>query len=456
MLVDLHYANSDWRVFFLCAMITAYFGGMMVFTTSSDQIDITPKSGFVMITFSWVFLCLFSALPFWLSELDISFTDSVFEAVSGLTTTGSTVFVGLEDMPKGILIWRAILQWLGGIGIIIMAFSVLPFLKVGGMQLFKTELSESEKVIPRSADFAKSIGGIYVFLTITCAFCYHLAGMNSFDSISHAMTTLATGGFANQDTSFSAYTSSGPLYVAITFMLLSATPFIIYLKLLNGKGMSLFKDPQVRWLLGILCTVISALVLYLYFKTSVLDINTTTHVAFNVISVMTGTGYSSTDFGAWGTFPVITLLFLMACGASAGSTSCGIKLFRIQVMFAVVKAQIRKLVHPNGVFIPYFNKKPIPDEAASSVSSFVFLYLLCFIMLSILLSLTGLDFMTSISGAMTSISNVGPGFGEIIGPSGNFSPLPDISKWILSFGMLLGRLEILAILVMLSPHFWRR
>ena len=456
MLVDLYYVNADWKVFFFCAFVTAYFGGTMIFTTSTKSMDLTPKSGFLMIFCCWIFLSIFSALPFWLSELDISFCDAFFESVSGLTTTGSTVLVGLDTMPKGLLIWRAILQWLGGVGIIIMAFSVLPFLKVGGMQLFKTELSESEKVIPRSADFAKSIGGIYFFLTVTCAFFYHQTGINSFDSIALAMTTLSTGGFANTDASFSNYTSYGPLIVASIFMTCSAIPYILYLKVLHGNTTAIFKDPQARLLLKILAVAITLIALFLVYNKGYDPDWSFVHSMFNTISLMTGTGYASADYGIWGTFPIVILFFLMAMGASAGSTSCGIKLFRFQVLAAMVLSQIKKLLYPNGVFIPYYAGKPISDETSASVMSFVSLYILCFVLLAIALAFTGLDFVTALSGAMTAISNVGPGFGDIIGPSGNFKPLSDASKWILATGMLLGRLELFAILVLISPHFWRR
>lgn len=456
MMVDLYYENNDWRVFFLCALITGFFGGLMVLTTSDDDISISTKQGFLMITVCWIGLSLFSALPFWLSELQISFTDAFFESVSGLTTTGSTVFTGLDTVPKGILIWRAVLQWLGGIGIIIMAFSILPFLKVGGMQLFQAELSEQEKATPRMTTFASSIGALYLSLTILCAFCYYLAGMNHFDSIAHAMTTIATGGFATYDTSFMHYQTFNPLIVATIFMILGGLPFILYLKAIRGNLGPLFSNAQVRCFLIIAgIATFSCMVILMANHNTSLE-SSFIYSSFNVVSIITGTGYASADYASWGNFAVTLFLFLSFMGACAGSTTCGIKIFRFQVLYSVMKMQVKKLLYPNGVFIPQFDGKPLPADVPGAVMSFFFAYMLSFMFLSLALSMVGLDFITSISGAATSISNVGPGLGEIIGPSGNFQPLPDSAKWILCAGMILGRLEIFTVLVLILPQFWRK
>lgn len=453
---DLYTQNPDWKVFFLCMVITLFFGGLLVLSTSGGAQKINAKQGFLMISLAWITLSLFSALPFWLSDLSLSLTDSVFEAVSGITTTGATIIVGLESAPKGILIWRAMLQWLGGIGIIIMGVSILPFLKIGGMQLFRVELSEEQKAIPKAAEFAGSVGVIYIFLTLLCTVCYFLSGFNAFDALAHAMTTISTGGYSTKDASFANLDSFWPLIVGIIFMIAGGLPFVLYLKTLRGSRASLLKDSQVRWFLSIIALASFFIIIGMMLTTGEKFNNAFFHSVFNVISVMTGTGYASADYGLWGNFAISIFFFLMAVGACAGSTTCGIKIFRFQVLYAVVVCHIKKLLRPSGVFIPRYNALPIPEGVPVSVMGFFFLYALCFVGLSIGLSMTGLDFMTTVSGAATAISNVGPGLGEIIGPAGNFKPLPDTAKWILILGMILGRLEMFPILVLFSPQFWRR
>ncbi len=454
--VDLYYDNSDWKVFFACIMVTSFFGGLLVLANSKDNVTIRPKQGFMLISLSWVVLCLFSALPFWLSGTGLSFTDAFFESTSGLTTTGSTIFTDIESLPRGILIWRSMLQWLGGIGVIIMAMSILPMLKIGGMQLFETELSEKEKAMPRTAKLASSIGIIYVLLTLFCTFLYNMTGMSLFDSLAHAMTTISTGGYSTYDTSFSHYPFIWPEIVAVIFMIAGGIPFVLYLKAVNGNIKPFLQDTQVRWFLSILGISTLLMVIYL---TSISNMDFEVAFVkslFNITSVMTGTGFTSDDYGIWGVFPTSLFFFLMVVGACAGSTTCGIKIFRFQVLYSVSNMQMKKLLHPHGVFIPYYNKKAIPVDVQTSVMSFFFLYALCFALIAVALSLVGLDFVTAMSGSATALSNVGPGLGPIIGPAGTFQPLPDSAKWILSFAMLLGRLELFTVLVMLSPHFWRR
>ena len=456
MLVDLYYGNSDWKVFFLCILTTAFFGGVLVLSNTGDSLVINTRQGFLMITLSWGVLSLFAALPFWFSTIGLSFTDAIFESVSGITTTGSTVIVGLDYAPPGILLWRAILQWLGGIGIILMALSVMPFLKVGGMQLFRTELSENEKALPRTAQFANTIGWIYVVLTLICAVAYHLTGMSIFDAFAHAMTTISTGGFSTYDTSFSHYDTPWTEMVAITFMIVGSLPFILYLKAMKGSLHSLINDSQVRWFLSILALSTFILFLVLLWHTPMGGSKALIKSAFNATSIMTGTGFVSDDYQQWGGFAMSLFFFLMVVGGCAGSTTCGIKIFRFQVLYAVTNIQFKKLLHPHGVFIPHYGSKPIPEGVPSAVMSFFFMYALCFALLAMALSFVGLDFLTAMSGAATGISNVGPALGDIIGPAGNFQPLPDSAKWILSAGMLLGRLELFTVLVMFSPNFWRR
>lgn len=455
MLADFYFGYDDWKSFFVCMVITSFFGGSLILSNRSDNFTLNARQTFVLTTFSWLALATFAALPFYLSKLNMSATDSFFEAMSGITTTGSTVMTNLNEAPAGILLWRAILQWLGGIGIIVMALSVLPFLKVGGMQLFRTESSENEKAMPRATQLASSIGTIYVAFTIMCTGAYMMMGMENFDALAHAMTTIATGGFSTFDESFSHYTdSAGKEIVAIIFMLLGSLPFILYLKALRGNVEPLLKDSQVRWFLSVVGMAVLSLTLYLTFVQDFHYAEAIRRSAFNVVSIITGTGYASADYGSWGNYSIVLFFFLMAVGGCAGSTTCGIKIFRFQILFNIAMVQLKKLLHPHGVFIAHYNGRALPDDVPPSIMSFFFIYILCFFFLAAALSFTGMNFMEALSGAMTSISNVGPALGEI-GPAGDFAHLKDASKWILSFGMMLGRLELFTVLVLFTPYFWR-
>lgn len=456
MLADLYFGNQDWKIFFLCIVITAFFGGALILSHRSKEIKISTRQAFMLIFLSWVALPTFSALPFTMSELDMSYTDAFFEAMSGITTTGSTVIVGLDDAPPGILLWRAILQWLGGIGIILMAMSILPFLNIGGMQIFKTELSEEEKVLPRTAQLAASIGLIYCVLTLLCIICYIIAGLETFDAIAHAMTTISTGGYSTFDSSFAHYHDTVmPELVAIVFMLIGGTPFVLYLKALRGNLQPLYKDTQVRWFLSIVAFTTFILTIYLIAHENVEVFEALRRTLFNVVSVITGTGFANGDYNSWGSFPIAIFFFIMLVGGCAGSTSCSIKIFRYQVLFAVTVTQVKRLLFPHGVFIPHYNGKPIPADVPMSVMGFFFMYMLTCAVIAMALSFVGMDFLEAMSGAVTAVSNVGPGLGEI-GPNGNFRHLSDSAKWILSIGMLCGRLEIFTMLVLAAPKFWSR
>lgn len=456
MMADIYFGHEDWRVFFLCMIVTGFFGTTMFLSNNGKKFDINAKQAFMLTFLSWLVLTLFAALPFKFSILEMSFADAFFESMSGLTTTGSTVITSLDTAPPGILLWRAILQWLGGIGIIIMAYSVLPFLQVGGMQIFRTELSEDEKALPRTAQLASSIGLIYLFLTLCCAIFYKLTGLGIFDSVAHALTTISTGGFSTYDNSLAHFDQATTELVCILFMLIGGMPFVLYIKAIRGNTNPLLKDSQVRWFLSIVTGSIILISSYLVIHHGLDIAQALRRTSFNVISVMTGTGFVNHDYNLWGGYVVSFFLFLMFVGGCAGSTSCGIKVFRFQVLLAVIVVQIKKLIYPNGVFLAQYNNKPLPKNVPLSVMSFISLYAISFTILTISLSFVGLDFLTAMSGAATAISNVGPGLGEIIGPSGTFKPLPDSAKWILSFGMFLGRLEILTVMVMLHPKFWQK
>ncbi|MDP6391058.1 MAG: TrkH family potassium uptake protein [Alphaproteobacteria bacterium] len=454
-IADANAGNPDWQVFTIAAGFTLFVGVTFVLTARSSIRNISTRQAFVLTTLLWIVIPAFAALPFTFADMDLSYTDAFFEAMSGLTTTGSTVIVGLDAAPPGILLWRALLQWLGGIGVVAMAIAILPLLQVGGMQLFRMESSDSsDKVLPRTTPLVAYIAFIYLGFSMLCAFAYWLAGMGGFEAIAHAMTTIATGGFSTRDESIGHFDSAAVDAIAIAFMLIGSLPFVLYLRALRGNPGSLWRDSQIRWFLLIVVTVVAVMTAYLYFNGTPVA-TALRHAAFNVISILTGTGYATENFGAWGAFALPFFFFIMFIGGCAGSTTCGIKVFRFQVLYATAVAQMKRLLQPHGVFIPYYNRKPIPEEVSASVMSFFFLYALCYAAIALGLGLIGLDFLTAASGAATAISNVGPGLGEVIGPAGTFHTLPDSAKWLLSAGMLLGRLELFTVLVLLAPSFWR-
>jgi trk system potassium uptake protein TrkH len=454
--VDAAFGEENWRAFLAASGLTLFVGVALIFTMRGDDVAINIRQAFVLTSSSWLFLTAFAALPFFFSGLELSFTDSFFEAMSGITTTGATVLTGLDRMPEGVLIWRALLQWLGGIGIIVMAVAILPLLHVGGMQLFRTESSDrSEKVLPRATQLAGAIGSIYAILTLVAAICYWMAGMSGFEAIAHSMTTISTGGFSTTDGSIGAFASSGVEWFGIVFMIVGSLPFVLYLQAVRGQPGALWRDNQVQWFLGAV-VLVAALVWILYWFDNDVSLGQALRIStFNIVSIVTGTGYSSADYYRWGPYAVTIFFLAMFLGGCAGSTTCGIKIFRFQVLYKTGAVHLKRLVRPHGVFIAYYNNRPITDDVATSVMSFFFFYVLVFVTLSALLGVIGLDFLTAVSGAASAISNVGPGLGEIIGPAGTYTDLPGAAKWVLSAGMLLGRLELFTILILLAPSFWR-
>ena len=455
-MLDARVGHPDWQVFMAAAFVTGFVGAALSITCWGSGEYLNLRQAFILTTSVWVVTPAFGALPFVFSELNLSYTDAFFEAMSGITTTGSTVISGLESAPPGILIWRALLQWMGGIGIIVTAVAILPLLQVGGMQLFRMESSDaSEKVLPRTAQIAGAISIIYLALSLLCAIVYWAAGMPPFEAAAHAMTTIATGGFSTSDLSMGSYDSALIDFTAMTFMIIGSLPFLLYFQVVRGRPLALWRDSQVRWFFAILAAAIGCMTLYQISGNDLPLAQSLRFTAFNVTSIMTGTGYVTDDYGRWGGFAVVLFFFVMFIGGCAGSTSCGIKIFRFQVLYAAARSQMSRLLQPHGVFVANFNRRPIPDSVMDSVMSFFFLFALSFAVMAVLLSLMGLDFLTAVSGAATAISNVGPGLGDVIGPSGTFAPLPDMAKWLLAAGMLLGRLELLTVMVLFTRTFWR-
>ncbi len=443
--------------FISSAFVTIFIGVLFVLANLEKEFKLNLRQTFLFSSLAWIMVATFGSLPFLLSAQGFSLSEAFFESMSGITTTGATVISDLDNSPKSILLWRAIMQWLGGIGIVVMAITILPLLKVGGMQLFKMEGPDStEKILPRTFEVATIIIATYIILTFLCGFCYWLFGMSIFDSTSHAMTTIATGGFSTHNDSIGFFQNSNIEIVASIFIILGSIPFISYLKFVKGNRTIFIQDIQIKGLIYLL--VVSILIMFSYLMFINYESNLLDKIrisSFNVISILSGTGYVTDDFGLWGKFSLVFFLLLMFIGGCAGSTACGIKIFRLQMLLIFLRNQIKKFISPNSVIITKYNNQKISDQFINSVIIFIFTFLFIFLIISMLLSISGLDFITSISGAASAISNVGPGLGDIIGPNGNYKDIPDLSKWILSFGMLLGRLELFAVLVLFFPSFWK-
>ena len=453
IIVQFFYSEID-SSFFGSSIVTIIFGTLFFLSNLDHDKKLNLQQAFLLTALSWISIAVFGSLPFVFSSIELSITDSFFESMSGITTTGSTIISDLENAPKGLLLWRAILQWLGGIGIIVMAITLMPIMNVGGMQLFKISSNDSsEKILPKSKEIALRLIYIYSGLTGLCAITYWIFGMGKFDSLTHSMTTIATGGFSNYNESIG-YFNSLPIEVSsMFFIILGSIPFIAYIKFISGNKKIFLNDIQIKTFLKIIIFTVIILSIYLLFSNQ--ENFSLRSIFFNTISILSGTGYVNAEFDRWGSFPITLFLALMFIGGCAGSTACGVKIFRIQILYLFILNQLKKIIYPKGVFVIKYDQSAVDEKFIASIISFIYFYIVIFFILTALLSLTGLDFITAMSGAATSISNVGPGLGPIIGPNGDFSSLPDLSKWILTVGMILGRLELFAILVLFLPSFWK-
>ncbi len=461
-IVDFYLDSPDKYVFPISSGIVIMIGIVLVLATFSNQRQkMSGKFAFLLTVLSWMTLPAFSTIPFIVASVDLSFTDAYFETVSAITTTGSTILDNLDETDAGILLWRSLLQWFGGIGIIVMAIAILPLLQIGGLNLFRMEFSDNmEKTLPRATQLVMWISVFYVSLSVICALLYGLVGnMSAFDAINHAMTTVATGGYSTHNESIGYFDNVNVEIISIIFMICGSLPFVIYLKvLLLNKYDAFLKEQQIRWffmLLGIF-TFVMTFNLWIGSEESRTLLASFRLTIFNITSIMTGTGYASDNYVIWSAGAAMPLFFvIMFIGGCAGSTTCGLKMFRTIVLVQSVKLQMKQMMQPHGIFLPYYNGRPLPQYINESVMAFFFLYIMTFAVLAILLSFTGLDFITAISSSATAIANVGPGLGDIVGPSGNFSSLSDTAKWLMIFGMLLGRLEFFTLLVLFSKSFWK-
>ncbi len=456
--VDAILGGPDWSVFVISAGVTLFIGvGLILANRSGGAAQLTLREAFLLTTLTWLVIGVFAALPFMLSQLGLGFTDAYFETVSGITTTGSTVIADLDAASPGLLLWRALLQWMGGIGIIAMAVAILPILQVGGMQIFRTESSDkSEKIKPRIQQIAGTILEVYLALTLACAVILAMLGMPLFDAVAHAMTALATGGFSTKDASVGHYQDPGIEWALAFFMFCGGTTFVAMAQAARGAPRVLLADSQFRWY----CAYVVAFTLMLtawqlaFGQTGLHEALRSS--AFNVVSIATTTGFASEDYTLWGPLPIAAFFFITFIGGCTGSTAGGLKVFRFCVLGSIAGKQLRQLVHPHAITLPSFNRRPISDDVVRSVLGFFCFYGMSFAALTLGLAACGLDIVTSTSAAAQALGNVGPGLGQIVGPAGNYATLPVAAKWLLATGMLLGRLELLTILVLFTPQFWRR
>jgi len=456
LLVDLAEGREHWTVFAESLIVTCLAGGLVALSCRNAMgRGLNIQQAFLLTTTVWVVLPLFGALPFMLGETGLGFVDAFFESMSGLTTTGTTVIAGLDALPRGLLLWRGILQWLGGLGIVIVALVFLPEMRVGGMQFFRSEGFDTlGKAMPRTIDISKGVLNVYLVLTLACTFAYLALGMGAFDATVHALTTVATGGFSTRDASFAEY-SAGVQYASIVFMILATLPFVRLMQGTQGHLRPLWEDSQVhtylRWV-GYACVLIIG---YEIAVTGQINEEGMRARLFNTVSVFSGTGYGDGDLTAWGGFPFVILIAVGAIGGCTGSTGCSIKIFRYQIMLRALGQQARRIFHPSSVMVLRHEGRRVEDEVLQSVMLLFTVYILSLGLFSVALELTGLTLIESVTGAWTAIFNIGPAFGPSVGATGSVQAFPETAKALMLLAMLMGRLEILAVLVLLLPRFWR-
>lgn len=455
---DLYFGNEDWTVFAFSALFMGGLALAVALATQGRPPQVTTRFGFLLVNLLWFTLGLAGAVPFMMSSLDMSITDAFFESVSGITTTGSTVINGLDHAPPGILLWRSLLSFMGGLGVIALGLFLLPFLNIGGVSYFKIESSDIEdRPFERFQTFAISLIGIYTALVIACAISYAAAGMEGFHAINHAMSTVATGGMSTHDTSFVRYSNNPAiLWIGSIFMFIGGLPFSIMILFAVRGRLDAIRDPQIMVYAGYCMVLALAVGIYLRTSADMPFFQAITHSTFNLISIITTAGFASDDYTQWGPFAVVCVFLATFLGGCSGSTTGGIKAYRFLILFELMMNGVRRLIYPSMVQPVRYGDRTVDEDMQRAVVLFIASFFVLWAIITVLLGATGLDFVTALTGALTSLTNVGPGLGPVIGPVGNFSTLPDAAKWICSAAMLLGRLEILAVLVIFSPAFWGR
>lgn len=447
---------SDPGAAFVLSLLATAFGGMVLIALSpaAKSFELDRRQGFLLTALAWFILPAFGALP--LVGYGLTFADAYFEAVSAMTTTGSTVMTGLDATAPSVLLWRSLMQAIGGVGVIVLGIIMMPFLRVGGMQLFHTESSDtSEKIVAKAFDLAAWIFGIFMLLTALCGGAYHALGMDWFDAVNHALTTISTGGFSTHDASFAYFENEALMWAAAVFMLAGALPFVAFIRFARGKFGAALSDIQLRGFLVFLASTILLVALTRTVRAGVALEESLAAAAFNVVSVVTTTGYASEDYQLWGPFAIGVFFILTFVGGCSGSTAGGIKIYRFQILGRLAVAHLTRIISPNRVHPVLYHDRRVEDDVAFAILSFLVVLLFSLIVSTFLLAWLGVDLLTALTGSATALANVGPGLGDVIGPAGNFQPLPDSAKWILSFMMILGRLEFFTILVLVTPAFWR-
>lgn len=454
---SIYYNESSFKGILVSSLINSAAGFLLYhFSKNNKNKDLKRRDGFLIVTFSWLIMSLFGMLPYIITGQIPSITNAFFETVSGYTTTGATILDNIESLDYGILFWRSLTQWIGGMGIIVLAVAILPFLGIGGMQLFVAEAPgvSLDKLQPRIKETAKRLWIIYISFSVLLFFILMAGGMNFFDSINHAMTTFSTGGFSTKDASIGYFNSPMIQYTIIVFMFISATNFILIYFGLQLNFKKIFNNEEFR----IYISFVSILTLIVFSSLLFIDISsfeeTFRFALFNVVAIITTTGFSTADFTGWGEFLTILFFILMFFGASTGSTSGGIKIVRHVVLLKNSYIELKKQIHQSGVFTLRFNNTRVPRDIVFNILAFMMLYVIIFCIGSIIMTLLGVDFMSSIGAVAATLGNVGPGIGSV-SPGSTYSNIPDLGKWILSLLMFIGRLELFTFLMILTPFFWR-
>ncbi len=450
------YADASLDAFLYTAGITLLVGGVGFLITRKSQ-EIRARDGFLVVTFGWILFALLGALPFTISGFIPSYTDAFFETMSGFTTTGASILTNIEGLPHGLLFWRSLTHWLGGMGIILLSLAILPLLGVGGMQLFKAEVPgpTPDKLTPRIKHTAELLWGVYVLISVVEAVLLRLAGMNWFDAICHTFGTMATGGFSTKNTSIGHYNSAPIDIIIIVFMIIAGTNFALHYRVLRGKLFSYWHDREALVFIGIIAFA-SLLVGVEVYRHSNLGIGRAVRDSvFQVVSIITTTGYGTADYEKWSTFSQLVLFLLMFVGGSAGSTGGGIKVIRIIILIKFGFNELKRLIHPQAVLPVRIGNMAVPREIVTNISGFFLFYMALTVLGVLVMSALGLDLISAAGSVAATISNIGPGLGAV-GPTDNYALIPDAGKWFLSFLMLAGRLELYTVLILFSPAFWKK
>jgi len=454
---SIYYKTDDIPAILISGLSTSFFGFILwIFTRKNDNKEIRKREGFLIVSLGWIIMALFGTLPFILHGSITNFTDAFFETMSGFTTTGASILTNIEALPHGLLFWRSMTHWIGGMGIIVLSLAILPILGIGGMQLYQAEVAgpTKDKIHPRVQETAKRLWGIYVILTAAETILLLIGGMNLFDALCHSFGTLATGGFSTKNASIAFYQSPFIEYVIIVFMFLGGTNFALHYFALHGRLSSYFKDSEFRFYVTFISIIVGLITLFLFLVNSQTLESSFRDSAFCVMSILSSTGFITVDYEKWAPFFTHIFLFLLLFGACAGSTSGGIKMVRYQLLLKNSLLELKRLLHPSAVLLVRQNGRAISQDIITKVAAFVLLYLAIFGISSLIMSILGLEITSAMGSVAACMGNIGPGLGST-GPVTNFSTVPDIGKWLLSFNMLLGRLEIYTILMILRPSFWK-